>query len=157
MTRSVARHAKAGLPEVLHEGEDVRNVLLYNAQTKLIFLPGATGGQMPHSLELLGSPAMGELLIELGAHLDYIVIDLPPLGPAVDVRAIADKVDGFLLVVEWGKTSRKLVRQILDAEPLIRVKCIGAVLNNVDRQQMKLYGSFGSAEFYQSRDHRYFR
>ena len=33
---------------------------------------------------------------------EYIIIDLPPIGPTVNARGMASAIDAFIFVVEWG-------------------------------------------------------
>lgn len=155
-TRSIGRHAQSGLIEVLINGADPANLLLRNPKTKLLFLPAVIKHRIPHSSELLSSTSMRKLLSTLSNHADYIVVDLPPLGPVVDARAIAGSIDGFVFVAEWGRTARRVVHQILDQEPEIRNKCLGVILNKVDQEKMKLYRSYGSSEYYYSRYSQYY-
>ncbi len=156
-TRAIARHAEAGLLEALLDGGNVQNLLLHNPQTKLSFLPAVVKHRVPHSSELLASPAMRNILTSLSAEADYIIVDLPPLGPVVDARAISNRVDGFIFVTEWGKTARRVVRQVLSTDPYIRDKCLGVILNKVDQERMKLYRAYGSSEYYYSRYSQYYQ
>lgn len=156
-TRAIGRHADAGLIEAVLEGRPVRDLLLMNQKTKLAFLPAVVKRRIPHSSELLASMGMTQVLSAARQHFDYIILDLPPLGPVVDARAIAAKVDGFVFVVEWGKTARHVVRQTLRNEPMIAEKCLGVVLNKVDSEKMKLYREYGSSEYYYSRYSAYYR
>ena len=94
---------------------------------------------------------MNALLDIARAHFDYIIIDLPPLGPVVDAKAINPLLDSILYVIEWGRTSRKVVRSTLLTEPDIVDKCAGVILNKVDTEKMKLYRTYGSSEYYYSR------
>jgi succinoglycan biosynthesis transport protein ExoP len=43
---------------------------------------------------------MRQLFDQLRASYDYIIVDLPPLAPLVDVRASSSFIDCFVLVVE---------------------------------------------------------
>ena len=155
-TRALARHAEKGLLEVIVDGLPVQDLLIFNAQSKLAFLPAVVKRRVPHSSELLTSLAMQNALSGISANVDYIVLDLPPLGPVVDARAMVSKIDGFIFVAEWGRTSRRVVRQTLENEPRISAKCFGVVLNKVDQQKMKLYRSYGSTEYYHSRYLQYY-
>ena len=155
-TRALGSHAEEGLLEVLLEGRVPASVMLADPDTGLQFLPAVVARRMPHSSELLASAAMARLLAQLGAEFDYIVLDLPPLGPVVDARAVASRVDGFVMVVEWGGTSRKAVRDTLNAEPQITGRCLGVMLNKVDGSRMKLYEGYGSPDYYASRYARYY-
>ena len=49
---------------------------------------------------------MRNVLAEAGKSFEYIIVDLPPLGPIVDVRAAASLFDAFIFIVEWGRTPR---------------------------------------------------
>ena len=150
-TRSLGQHADEGLLEVLLENRAPSSAVLTDPDSGLKFLPAVVKRRVPHSSELLASQQMIRLLTQASAEFEYIVIDLPPLGPVVDARAIASKIDGFVMVVEWGETSRKVVKDTLSAEPQITSRCLGVILNKVDSDKMKLYREYGSSEYYASR------
>lgn len=155
-TRAMARHAAEGLLEVLLEGRSVQDVLLRDEKTHLAFLPTVVKQRVPHSSELLTSAQMHKLLAEASNAFDYIIVDLPPLGPVVDARAMAGRIDGFIFVTEWGKTARRAVRNTMENEVHIRKKCLGVILNKVDTEKLKLYRAYGSSEYYHSRYTRYY-
>lgn len=155
-TRSIAQHAEAGLLEVLMEERSYRDFLLYDDTTGLDFLPAVVRRRVTHSADLLSSTRMAELLRVLAQDYDYILLDLPPIGPVVDARAISRKLDGFILVVEWGRTARKVVRDTVHSDTLVADKCLGSLLNKVDMDRMKLYREYGSSEYYQGRYSSYY-
>ena len=68
---------------------------------------------------------------------DLVVIEAPPMAAAVDFKMIARHCDSFILVVEWGKTSQRLVLECLGeaSELLDRILCV--VLNKVDPPALK--------------------
>lgn len=156
-TRMLGRHAEAGVLEVIQDGASVWDLLLVNPKTKLAFLPAIVKRRIPYSSELLASDGMDRLLAQASERFDYIVVDLPPLAPVVDARAVASKMDAFLFVVEWGRTARNVVRKTLEHSPTIVNKCAGVVLNKVDNNKMKLYQQYGSSEYYYSRYSSYYR
>ena len=43
------------------------------------------------------------------AAYDLVIVDMPALATGPDVRAAAQSLDGFLLVVKWGATESELV------------------------------------------------
>jgi polysaccharide biosynthesis transport protein len=157
LTRAVAKHATAGIIEAVMEERPVQDVVMTDPETGLAFIPAAVRHRVPHTADLLASSSMASLLAEASAVYDYILIDLPPLAPVVDVRAIAPRMDAFIFVVEWGETARRVVRSTLAANPQIAEKCLGVVLNKVDSEKMKLYRDFGSDEYYTSRYQSYYR
>lgn len=150
LTRQAAPHAKGGMIEAIVDGQPWQDLLLLNPDTRLGVLPTVLKRHVPHSADLLTSGPMDRLLQEAGNAFDYIVIDLPPLAPIIDVRAFASRVDAFVLVVEWGRTARSLVRNTLSIEPMIYKKCAGVVLNKADIRKMRLYGTSEVSEYYHS-------
>ncbi len=150
-TRALAQHADQGLLEVILDNLSPSAAVLSDPASGLKFLPAVVKRRIPHSSELLASQQMTRLLSQASSEFEYIVLDLPPLGPVVDARAIAPRIDGFVMVVEWGETSRKVVKDTLAAEPQITSRCLGVILNKVDSNKMKLYREYGSSEYYASR------
>lgn len=156
-TRAIGKHAEAGILEALQDGRPLSELMLMNPLTKLAFLPAVVKRRIPFSSELLSSDAMDKILSQTTDRFDYVVIDLPPLAPVVDAKAIAPKIDAFVFVVEWGRTARHVVRRTLEASPAIVNKCAGVLLNKVDNKKMKLYQRYGSTEYYYSRYSSYYR
>src|SRR5262249_12317782 len=106
--------------------------------------------------EFLTSVGMRAVLKQAGDDFAFIVIDLPPLGPVVDVRAFAPQLDGVMLVVEWGKTPANLLRATLAQAPTVSQKCIGVVLNKVAMNKLRLYQDYGSENYYGRRYTKYY-
>jgi succinoglycan biosynthesis transport protein ExoP len=150
LTRAMAAHATSGILDAVLDGKPLRGLLMGNPDTRLAVLPAVLRRRVPHTSEVLASQGMRRVLKEASEDFEHIVIDLPPLGPVVDARAISSQVDAFVFVVEWGKTARHAVRTILRSEPHVASKCIGVVLNKADMDKVRLYGQFGSAEYYTS-------
>lgn len=155
-TGVLAPGASAGLLQALTENTLLRDVLMMDPNTKLAFLPAVAPYRIAHSSQLLASPAMEGILDQLRQRFDYVVVDLPPLGAVVDARAIAPRIDAFLFVVEWGRTSRKVVQSLLSADPELANKCAGVILTKVDTNKMRLYSDVGSQEYYYRRYQSYY-
>lgn len=156
-TRSIGQHASRGLLEVLTENLNPRDALLKSTKTGLSFLPTIITRRVSHSAELVSSGRMNQIISAFTGDADYIIIDLPPIGPVVDARAIASRLDGFIYVVEWGRTARRVVRETLASEPAIREKCVGVILNKVDVNKMKLYQTYGSSDYYRGEYAKYYQ
>jgi succinoglycan biosynthesis transport protein ExoP len=148
LTRSVAPDAEAGLVQAVLEGTAIKDLLHFEPDSNLAVLPVVLQRRLPHASEFLASAGMQSVLKQARKEFDWIVLDLPPLGPVVDARAIVGEIDAFVLVVEWGRTTRRLVRMTLDTDHQIRNKCIGVVLNKVDLSALKLYDAHGSKAHY---------
>ena len=156
LTRSLDVRPTAGLIEAIIDPTQEVPVL-HDGSGRLTVLPTVLDHRVSNTSELLVSPRMTRLLSSLRAQCDYIVIDLPPLGPVVDAKAFSHRVDAFLFVVEWGKTSRQLLRRVLVNVPTFYDKCLGVVLNKSDESKMTLYESSGSLDYYSTRYKSYYR
>jgi succinoglycan biosynthesis transport protein ExoP len=137
----VRRKDLPGLIEVL-SGTPVDDAMIRGADGPDL-LPASHTGANARSNEFLSSAAMANLLRELRTEYDYIIIDLPPLVPVIDARAIADHVDAFVMVVGWGQTPKESVRQAFALAARMESKIVGSVLNMVDETAESYYGAYG--------------
>jgi len=92
----------------------------------------SSGAIPPNPAELLGSAQMKRLLDIVGETFNYIVIDSPPIASFTDGVLISSLVDGVLLVVHGGKTSRQVVKRTRQILHEVGAKIIGVVLNKAD-------------------------
>jgi succinoglycan biosynthesis transport protein ExoP len=148
LTRRVVPDAEAGLLQAVLDGVPVRDLIYREPESNLAVLPAVLQRRLPHASELLASPGMRSVLRQARQEFDWIVLDLPPLGPVVDARAMVGQMDALVLVLEWGRTTRRLVRATLEADRQIRDKCAGVVFNKVDLRKLKLYEAHGSKAYY---------
>lgn len=156
LTRSLADKSEVGIVEAVRGSAAVADCLVWDGTDHLAVLPVAHGTRVFHSSDILASAGMGSLLEQLRASFEYVVIDLPPIGPVIDARAVAHRIDGFVFIVEWGSTPRKLVQTLMTENPVFREKCLGIVLNNADESRMRLYRTADSADFYTPRYQNYY-
>ena len=92
----------------------------------------SSGAIPPNPAELLGSEQMRNLLEAASSTFRYVIIDSPPIASFTDGVLISSIVDGVLLVVQGGRTSRQVVRRTRQMLQEIGAKIIGVVLNKVD-------------------------
>lgn len=155
LSRAITPDADEGILEVLSGKVTLDEALCQEAAPNMGFLPVASKMRSADSIELLNSSAMRELFEKLRHSYDYVIVDLPPLAPLADVRATAHLVDSYLLVVEWGRTSRALVQHALSRAPGVCEKVVGAVLNKVDMKALKLYDGSRASYYCDKRYRRY--
>jgi succinoglycan biosynthesis transport protein ExoP len=159
LTRRLAPHATIGLIEVLSGNASLENAICRDPATNLAFLPAVLKSRLMHSSEILASDAMKKLFERLRNDFDYVVVDLSPLVPVVDVRSSLSFVDSYILVVKWGATSIDTVQRALHSARAVYDKVIGVVLNKVDIDSLgrfdgetgsyytnKLYSRYGYTE-----------
>jgi len=125
---------------------EILNVIKQDEGTKLNLL--TSGPIPPNPAELIGSEQMASLLKLLSQHFTHVVVDSPPITSFTDGVLIASMVDGVILVVHAGKSSRQVVRRARQLLQDVGAKIFGVVLNNVNlRSQDNYY-------YYQSYYHR---
>jgi succinoglycan biosynthesis transport protein ExoP len=142
LSSSLAPNAAAGIIEVINGVHSIEETIWRDPTTNLAFLPAVRRSDLLHSSELLSADAMHKLFDRLRASYDYVIVDLPPLTPLVDVRATTQLVDHFILVVEWGQTKIDVVKHALHTAPTIDDSLIGTVLNKTDIKAMARYDSY---------------
>jgi polysaccharide biosynthesis transport protein len=152
LTKSVAPEARVGLREALAEPSALSKFVVRKEHLNIDSLPCPVSDQMLNPAELLGTPEMEQLIKFAREAYDLVIIEAPPMAAIVDYKMIARHCEGFVFVVEWGKTSQRLVLECLsDATALLdRVLCV--VLNKADPSALR------SIEHYKgSRFHDYYR
>lgn len=92
--------------------------------------------------DLLTSPRMSELVQLLEAEMPrrIVIFDMPPVLASDDVLAFSPQVDGMLLVVAEGTTSRDALRGA--KEMLQEMNLLGVVLNRSEAQDEGAYYSY---------------
>jgi Mrp family chromosome partitioning ATPase len=94
---------------------------------------------------------MSRLMTALQSRYSYVVVDSPPISSFTDGVLIATMVDGVLLVVHGGKSSRHIVRRSKQLLNDVGSKVFGVVLNNVNVQSHDYYyyQSYYGRKYYQ--------
>jgi succinoglycan biosynthesis transport protein ExoP len=147
LTRYVDRDNAEGLVEVLEGRYSFDQVLRSERSSGLDIMLAVIGRRIFNSAELLSSRPMKALLETLRLRYDYIILDLPPLGPVVDAKAVAPRVDALVMVVEWGVTPRYSVKSLLTAQEPVQERCVGIVFNKVDMDKIHRYDSYGVNDY----------
>jgi capsular exopolysaccharide synthesis family protein len=130
------------------ESDDLDSLIhSYEKQPNLKLMP--SGPIPPNPAELLGSDEMRRLLTTLGEKFTHIIVDSPPAISFTDASILSTFVDGVILVVHGGRSSRAVVRrakqQLLD----VGAHIFGVVLNNVKIESHDYYYA-GYAGYYKS-------
>ncbi len=99
----------------------------------------SSGPIPPNPAELLGSDQMRRLMATLQARYTHVIVDSPPISSFTDGVLISTMVDGVLLVVHGGKSSRHIVRRSKQLLNDVGAKVLGVVLNNVNLQSHDYY------------------
>jgi capsular exopolysaccharide synthesis family protein len=132
LTANLAPDACEGLIEALDDPSRLATLVCKRQRSGLDVLPCALSNRVPNAADLLGSPKMEQLLLVARKAYDYVIIEIAPIMSVVDVKMIERFIDGYIFVVEWGQTKRRLVQEALSEAPMIRERLITIVLNKAD-------------------------
>lgn len=108
-----------------------------------------TAGQIPpDSTQLLSSKKMQSLMNRFEESYDLIIYDMPPFGLA-DVKLLAPRVDGIIMVAGLNKTKVSQLTQTLEDLRLSAVRVLGIVANGSKERnnQMTYYNQSSQPAF----------
>jgi Mrp family chromosome partitioning ATPase len=150
LTTSLGRAGAPGLLHMVADELDFEGLVITDSRYKFDFLPASTQKEFSNSSDVLNSPAVRDMLKKAAIYNEYVVVDLPPILPVVDVRAVAHLFDAFIMVVEWGSTSTDEILKAANTSPILTDRLIGAILNKADEAVMRRF------EGYSDRIHSYY-
>ena len=90
---------------------------------------------------------MRQMLKSAAKEYDYVLVDLPPILPVVDVKAAAQLFDAFLLVVEWGSTTTDDLLKAVSISPIVAERLLGAVLNKADEAILRRFEGYSDRHY----------
>ncbi|HEX8847118.1 MAG TPA: polysaccharide biosynthesis tyrosine autokinase [Pyrinomonadaceae bacterium] len=131
---------KRGLSTILSSDmseAEMLSLIQQHEESGLHFLPA--GAIPPNPAELIGSEQMRRLIGALEKTFTHVILDSPPVGSFTDAVLVSTLVDGVLLVVHSGKTSRSVARRTRQILLDVGAKVFGVVLNNVNLREHDHY------------------
>lgn len=136
-----------GLTSLLRgEETEVDAVAQPSEQANLRIL--TTGPLPPNPAEQLGSQRMQAVLALLGQSADLVIFDSPPLQAVADAAVVSAYADATLLVIDAGRSRRRLVRMASATLTRAGARVLGTVLNRVAAEQSFHYypGHLGESD-----------
>nr|MBA3754504.1 polysaccharide biosynthesis tyrosine autokinase [Nitrospira sp.] len=120
-----------GLVDFLAGGASVQDILHQTVVPNLSVIP--RGVCPPNPSELLHSKNMTRLLMGFRDKGYHVIVDAPPTLPVADPSVLAPQVDGVLLVVSAGQTTREACRLAVN-----RLKASGGNILGVVLQKARI-------------------
>jgi capsular exopolysaccharide synthesis family protein len=114
-----------GLSDVLTGKVDVEHVIRPWGDGTIHVLPAGPTPANPS--ELLGSPAMTELMAKLEEEYELILVYAPSVLRVADAAVLATKAHAVLLTVRIGRTRRDAVRRSVQVLDDVNARVLGAV------------------------------
>jgi exopolysaccharide transport family protein len=139
-----------GVPGVLDmatENSSFRELVVTDTKYQFDFLPSSSRIKPTNSSDILISAPMRQMLKSAAKEYDYVLVDLPPILPVVDVKAAAQLFDAFLLVVEWGSTTTDDLLKAVSISPIVAERLLGAVLNKADEAILRRFEGYSDRHY----------
>ena len=147
MTSTLGHTDKPGLLELVADKTPFDELVICDSRYIFDFLPACTRIRPSNSSDILNAAAVKQMLKTARTTYDYVLVDLPPILPVVDVKATAHLFDAFVLVVEWGSTPSDEIVKAATASPILSERLLGAVLNKADEVVMRRFERFSERRY----------
>jgi capsular exopolysaccharide synthesis family protein len=103
------------------------------------------GPRPSNPAELLTSPTFQQILADLKAKYDFVILDTPPLLSVSDPAAVAPRADGVLLVLRMSKSARPAAERAREELATLGANLLGVIVNGTagSRGEGYNYGAGG--------------
>jgi capsular exopolysaccharide synthesis family protein len=143
-----------GLSEVLAGRVSFEETVRPHSSVEGLFVLPA-GISPPNPAELLSSARWDELITRLRGTYDFVFIDSPPILIVTDAVVLSSKVDGTIMVVRSGVTTRPVLSRISEWMDRSTGRQLGIVLNSINTRSAEYYyayGYYGDSKYYGEED-----
>jgi Mrp family chromosome partitioning ATPase len=155
LSRRLAPNATLGIIDVLAGEHSLEDTIWRDGPRGMAFLPALSRSRIFHTSEVLASDSTKKLCEDLRESYHYVILDLPPLAPLIDVRATPHLVDGYFLVIEWGRTKIDVVQHALNTAPGVYEALLGTILNKANMEFVSRYEMHRGKYYYNKHFARY--
>lgn len=98
---------------------------------------------VPEPDKLLEKQELGELLEQIKAQADYVILDTPPMGIVRDAEVTAKSADAAILFIKQDEVKAAVVNDLVDLLENAGTSAIGCVLNMTRGNLILGGGSYG--------------
>jgi polysaccharide biosynthesis transport protein len=147
LTRTLGYKEAPGLIDMVADKLSFDDLIINDTKHRFDFLPASARVKPSNSSDILNSPAIKQMLKTAKNEYDYVLVDLPPILPVVDVKAVAHLFDAFVLVVQWGSTSTDEIVKAVSSSPVLSERLLGAVLNKANEEVMRRFEGYSDRHY----------
>lgn len=134
-----------GLSHYLSGQKKIAEIIYASDKNRLFMI--FAGPSVPNPTEMLEKRYFEELIEFARDQFDYVLIDCPPMGAAIDAAVISKYCDGAIIVVSQGTVSSRAIVNVKKQLENAGVPILGAVLNKVQMKKNSYYG-YGYGSYY---------
>lgn len=121
-----------GTSDYLTGRADLKSILRDSGEQNLAFI--SSGTIPPNPAKLLSGERIAQLIEELSANVDHVVIDGPPVLGLADAPLLSRHVAGTLFVIESQRTSAVRARSAVERLLAAQARLIGAIVTKFDER-----------------------
>lgn len=118
-----------GVCGILTGGASVESALRRTAIERLDILPAGLAPR--NATEILNSTGWNDLLDDLTARYDHVIVDSAPVIAVSDARIVAASCDATFLVLRAGKSNRKMAESARDGLLSVGAQIAGVIVNDL--------------------------
>ncbi|MDB5144690.1 MAG: capsular exopolysaccharide family [Mucilaginibacter sp.] len=144
LLKSISLEQNLGISDYLNSNDIKVDSLLQpsNVSPNLFVIGCGTKSKNPG--EMMLSPKIKELFIQLRLQFDYIIVDTPPVGLVADAFSLTPYVDSSIYVIRYNFTQKSHLSILKDIYDNNKLKNPMLVLNDAKANNIKsyVYGSY---------------
>ncbi|WP_312979233.1 polysaccharide biosynthesis tyrosine autokinase [Corynebacterium sp.] len=129
--------SEVGLSTVLSGAAGVDDIVQESGRDGLTVV--TSGPQPPNPAELLGSRRFRDVLTDLDARYDYVIVDASPVIPVTDAALVSSAVDGLILAVSHGDTTVDQLTRTTSNLTQVGAHVLGTVFTMTPKSEGKGY------------------
>ena len=133
-----------GFSDCIVNGATLEHVAyaLHGWQGRLVVIPSGTVPPSPAAF--VATDEFARVLAKVGADADLVFLDGPPMLAVPDPHTLSKFVDGVVLTVRVGKTTKGEMREVVDLLDQIDARLVGLILIGAEESE-----TFGRYHYYQ--------
>jgi len=133
------------LVDLLKGDVTLDQVVIKDPKSPVMVLPVAK--HVKNAPDLIESQAMAQIITDLRARFDLVVLDSAPILPVTDTKILTRLADAVLFVVRWEKTPRDAASDAVKNLRDVHAPIAGVALTRADFKRFHYY-SFGYSSYY---------
>lgn len=148
LSRLLGIEKKQGLTDAMAGRGEWQDMLVAVAGTNLLVLPCGTEQGGPAD-DAQTAQLISAIATEAGGkEFSRVIINVPPLYPVAQGRAILRGLPQFVIVAEWGETPRAMAETALAEDPTLEARCLGVIYDRVNLRKLRAFLMPGEVENY---------
>ncbi|MBI4843134.1 MAG: polysaccharide biosynthesis tyrosine autokinase [Nitrospirae bacterium] len=137
---------QTGVSDYINGSVSAENIIRKAGVPNLHVIPG--GLIPPNPADIIGSEKFKTLINSVKDDYDIVIIDAPPLSAALEVSSLGSAIDGIVLIVKAGSTSRAITRKVLDVLRAGRGNILGVILTMATRVSGEMSAYYYYKKYY---------